>query len=64
MLAELGLHHAERTGRNRTVGVMPTETPPSACDVAPMVASLEYGEGNGILEVREEAAMVEEAVLV
>jgi len=64
MLAELGLHHAKRTGRNRTVGVMPTDTPPSAGDLAPLVASLEYGEGNGILEVRVEEAVVQEGVLV
>ena len=64
LLAELGLHHAERTGRNRTVGVMPTDTPPSMGDLAPLVASLEYGEENGILQVQLEEAMVDEAVLV
>ena len=57
MLADLGLYHAKRTGRNRTVGVMPTDTPPSPGDVAPMVASLEYGEGCDLVEVREEAAV-------
>lgn len=55
MLADLGLYHSKRNGRNRATGVLPTGVHAAPEQVTAMLASLEYGIDNGLVRLSRPA---------
>jgi diguanylate cyclase (GGDEF)-like protein len=50
-LADLGLYHAKRNGRNRATGVLPAGRLPAPDQLSRMLGSLEYGVRKGYLRL-------------
>jgi diguanylate cyclase (GGDEF)-like protein len=56
MLADLGLYHSKRNGRNLAVGVVPGTNVPREEELARMLSSLEFGSSRGFLGIEVDRA--------
>jgi diguanylate cyclase (GGDEF)-like protein len=62
MLADLGLYHAKRSGRDCAVGVLPGDAAPRPADVPHMVKSLGYATSAGLVQLAVDRATEAEPV--